>query len=546
MAVKLFRLDLPPERVHQLVAEFERLIGLNLVHPAMAAPVVAGISGVSAYLAQEFVAADSADIVLRDHGPASASDVARVATELAGALDVAAAAGVSHGALHPRDVLVGPDQSRLTGLGVAQARDRVGITAAARRPYTAPERLAGDAWDRRADIFSLAAVIYEMLSGKRIAGTGAEAADALPDVPGADKARLRNVFARALAERPGDRYKTALSFAEALGGELGRTPEAVAPKLRAVQHKKVVTRVEVEAEPLLPLDPQLGAESEAAREFEPDLQLASPIPEPSGAFEESLEQSDDVPNLSAVSRHTAAPVSPSSPSRNVSRDVWPLALAVGIGLAVGFAGGYGVASRDGVAQVFASAAGAAAPVAAAAPPPVSRPRPVPEPAVAKPAAVAVGRILVRSTPPGAAVTIDGQAAGSTPTTRRELEAGTHVVRVSREGYAAEQRRVTITSARPSQSLTIAMARERRAAQAAPSPAAPTSGRVSAGLLVDSRPPGASVFVDNRLVGTTPLTLSTVSAGEHAVRLERDGYRQWTSSVHAVAGEQNRVTASLER
>jgi hypothetical protein len=35
VAVKLFKLDLPPERGHQLVAEFERLIAANLSHPAV-------------------------------------------------------------------------------------------------------------------------------------------------------------------------------------------------------------------------------------------------------------------------------------------------------------------------------------------------------------------------------------------------------------------------------------------------------------------------------------------------------------------------------
>jgi hypothetical protein len=38
----------------------------------------------------------------------------------------------------------------------------------------------------------------------------------------------------------------------------------------------------------------------------------------------------------------------------------------------------------------------------------------------------------------------------------------------------------------------------------------------------------------------------VRAGEHAVRLEHDGYRRWSGSVRVVAAEQNRVTASLER
>jgi hypothetical protein len=64
--------------------------------------------------------------------------------------------------------------------------------------------------------------------------------------------------------------------------------------------------------------------------------------------------------------------------------------------------------------------------------------------------------------------------------------------------------------------------------------------------VDSRPTGAKVYLDGKLMGDTPLSLQTVAVGEHAVRLEREGYRRWLSSVRVVASEQNRVTASLER
>jgi hypothetical protein len=55
-----------------------------------------------------------------------------------------------------------------------------------------------------------------------------------------------------------------------------------------------------------------------------------------------------------------------------------------------------------------------------------------------------------------------------------------------------------------------------------------------------------VYVDGRLVGTTPIALPTVAAGSHVIRIEHDGYRRWSSSVRVVATEQNRVTASLER
>src|SRR5437016_13892672 len=56
VAVKLFRLDLSPERVHQLVADFEKLIEASLTHPGIAAPVATGICEARPFLAQEYVA----------------------------------------------------------------------------------------------------------------------------------------------------------------------------------------------------------------------------------------------------------------------------------------------------------------------------------------------------------------------------------------------------------------------------------------------------------------------------------------------------------
>ena len=158
VAVKLFTLDLAPERVHQLVAEFNRLIAADLTHPALAAPLAAGIHGVSAYLVQEFVAADSVDLVIREYGAAPPVDALRVAAQLAGALDFAAAVHVRHGALHPRDVLLSSDETRLTGIGIAHALER--DRRRWRRCAAPTRRRSGSraaTWDRRADVFSLAA-----------------------------------------------------------------------------------------------------------------------------------------------------------------------------------------------------------------------------------------------------------------------------------------------------------------------------------------------------------------------------------------------------
>ena len=80
-----------------------------------------------------------------------------------------------------------------------------------------------------------------------------------------------------------------------------------------------------------------------------------------------------------------------------------------------------------------------------------------------------------------------------------------------------------------------------------SPAVPsgTAGGYVGVLTIESRPEGARVFLDGKLMGATPLAIPNVAAGEHAIRLERDGYQHWSSSVRIVASEQIRVTASLE-
>jgi serine/threonine protein kinase len=284
VALKLIRLDMPPDRAHALVAELSSVIGAGLTHPVIAAPIAAGLADVTPYLVQEFVSADSMDLVVRDNGAMRPDEAARVTTQLAAAIDFAAGVNVCHGALHPRDVLMSPDDVRLTGLGLAQALEQAGLTAPLRRPYTAPERAAGEAWSRPADVFSLAAVIYELLTGRRIAAVGDQAASGLGDRSPA----MRRVFARALAERPGDRFPSATAFAEALqevvhkGEEPvkksvsaaadpgpreaktnadGLEPEeatvASRESLRQRRGRATVARTE-DALPRLPLDPELG------------------------------------------------------------------------------------------------------------------------------------------------------------------------------------------------------------------------------------------------------------------------------------------------
>ena len=66
----------------------------------------------------------------------------------------------------------------------------------------------------------------------------------------------------------------------------------------------------------------------------------------------------------------------------------------------------------------------------------------------------------------------------------------------------------------------------------------------AALIVLSRPSGASVTIDGRRVGATPVTMPAVDAGTYVVRIQRPGYLPWVTRVQVTEGARARVAASL--
>jgi hypothetical protein len=150
-----------------------------------------------------------------------------------------------------------------------------------------------------------------------------------------------------------------------------------------------------------------------------------------------------------------------------------------------------------------------------------------------------GRLLIRSTPAGASVVVDGQSRGVTPLALREIAFGAHRVEVSHPGQPARWLWVTLTERRPSQTVDFDFRPTSEPAHDTP------DTNTTGSLHVASRPSGAQVFVDDNLIGTTPLLLSNVAAGSRRLRIELSGYKSWTGSVQIEPGARRPVSASLE-
>jgi hypothetical protein len=138
-----------------------------------------------------------------------------------------------------------------------------------------------------------------------------------------------------------------------------------------------------------------------------------------------------------------------------------------------------------------------------------------------------------------------------------LQFGPYAVRLVQPGYTVAREDVTLSAADPARTLSIGMRREPTAstrgrssgrATAAPEPRRPSVSRSPffGTIYVDSLPRGARVLIDGRQMGTTPASIPDIAIGSHVIRLELADHRAWTTSTRVTAGQETRVSGSLER
>ena len=198
------------------------------------------------YLALEWASGKALGEYAAAQGPLPPAKVANIVSQLAGALGAAHAAGIIHRDLKPENIIIDPTTGRVKLLDFGIARDaednpaerltRTGFFVGSLN-YVAPEALSGALVDDKADIFSLATIAYNLLSGRNpydgrsprelFQQLLTEGAKPLSQAGGPKVSkRVEQVIMKSLAREPGARHQAVEIFARDLQAAAEGAPAA--------------------------------------------------------------------------------------------------------------------------------------------------------------------------------------------------------------------------------------------------------------------------------------------------------------------------------
>ena len=235
VAIKLLRAEMSADAGFQERFRRESRIAARLQEPHVI-PVhdFGEINGVL-YIDMRLVEGDNVNKVLQIHGPMEPARAVWIVGQVAAALDAAHASGLVHRDVKPENVLLtATDFAYLVDFGIAHLGSDTGLTSAGAAigscAYMAPERFTGGRVGPAADIYSLACLLYECLTGATPFPTG-ELSQLMgahimspPPRPSVTRplvgAAFDAVVARGMAKHPEERFATA--------GDLARAASAAA------------------------------------------------------------------------------------------------------------------------------------------------------------------------------------------------------------------------------------------------------------------------------------------------------------------------------
>jgi eukaryotic-like serine/threonine-protein kinase len=253
VAIKLLRddLNIPPEQHEALLHRMrqEARASARVSHPNI---VSLHDMGEDPELGLCLVFEYAEGLTLKERllrGPLGPEAAAKLAREVGEALTTAHSAGVLHRDIKPENIILTPTGAKVADFGIARVPDStltrdgglLGTPA-----YSAPECIETGKFSPLSDQFSLAATLYEAVSGQRaFPGEDAIAVatritnDEPPPIAefaGLD-AHVDEVLARGLAKDPANRYEDASAFGHALSEALFQSPRSKLATLPDQRHR---------------------------------------------------------------------------------------------------------------------------------------------------------------------------------------------------------------------------------------------------------------------------------------------------------------------
>ena len=223
-------------------------ITARLDHPHILTLIDSGEVGGFLYYVLPFVRGESLRDLLNRDKQLGIEQALTITKQVASALDYAHRQGVVHRDIKPENILIQEGEAMLADFGIALAVKEAGGNRLTETglslgtpQYMSPEQATGDRQlDARSDVYSLAAVLYEMLTGEPpMTGPTVQAviAKLLTEPP----TRIRTVRStvpeaidaavfQALAKVPADRFPTAGDFVRALSATNATAPHAAAAR----------------------------------------------------------------------------------------------------------------------------------------------------------------------------------------------------------------------------------------------------------------------------------------------------------------------------
>ena len=233
VALKLLRPELGAVLgADRFLAEIKISAGLD--HPHILTLIDSGTADGFLYYVMPYVRGETLRHRLTREKQLAIDEALRIAKQVASALDYAHRKGVIHRDIKPENILLQEGEAVLADFGIALAVREAGGNRLTETglslgtpQYMSPEQATGDrALDARSDVYSLAAVLYEMLTGEPPV-TGATAQAMIAKLMTERPTRVRTVrdtvpevvdaaISKALSKVPADRFATAAAFSDAL------------------------------------------------------------------------------------------------------------------------------------------------------------------------------------------------------------------------------------------------------------------------------------------------------------------------------------------